>query len=353
MRHERKASLLFLISLLLFLILSAFMGVIVTGIAMIFPNANVNDITYLLNALTVSLPAFFIPAVVFRRVTKMPKFKAPRFTHVLMAIGIGIGCLQLNQSLSSLTSAIFYNVELNSLSTTSETVTNLNGFNMLFSLAIIPPLSEEFLMRGTLLESWRKASPVGAMILTSLLFALLHSAPTSIPVYFAIGMLLAAVYMITRNVWLTVTVHLVNNLGSVIGALILKYGGDALSEAMESTAAAATEPVFEIASLVTMSLMYAVGAAVFLVPLLIGLRAVYKKNRLGAFSDLPAGETAAGGLSGEATQEALPEPVQVMPEKKVSLPADPFLWISLTILIILNAVSLLVELGIIAAPGLS
>ncbi len=350
MRHERKASLLFLICLLLYLALSGVMSLIVGVVYMVDPSAKIDDLTYLLNALMVSLPAFFIPAVIFRRVTKMPAFKAPRFTHILLAVGIGIGCLLLNQSLTSFLGAVFYNADLNSLSTTSESVTDLNDFNMIFSLAIIPPLSEEFLMRGTLLESWRKASPIGAILLTSILFALLHSAPTAIPVYFAIGMLLAGVYMITRNVWLTVTVHLINNLGSVVGALIIKHGGDMIDQA-ESAMPGGMEGLF---SLLLMAFVYALAAGAFLVPLMLGLNAVYKKKKLGRYSEAtipePAAEEPALAVSA-AEEPAAIESIAAEPVKKVSLLADPFLWIAIAILLALNLFSGLIEFGVVQLPG--
>lgn len=351
MSRERKASLLFLISLLLFLGLSLIMGVVLNAVEAI-SDVNVDDLTYFLNAVMVSLPAFFIPALIFRKKTDMPRFAAPKFTHILMALGIGIGCLQLNQAISCFTSAALYNVEINSLSTTSESVMNLSGLNMVFSLAIIPPLSEEFMMRGTLLESWRKASPVGAMILTSLLFALLHSAPTSIHVYFMIGMLLALVYMITRNVWLTVIIHFVNNLGSVIAALLLKYYPD-MNEIAGETAEMASNGALDRVYLVSVGFVYLTVSAAILVPLILGLRALYKHKKLGAYAP-ENGNISMESIAPESSwpSNSSPAEVSAVPEKKVKLLADPFIWISLVILIVINGISALIEFGVIDVSGL-
>ena len=120
MRLNRKASLLFLISFALYLTLSV---VLSFGIGLIENSSD--DLLYLLNALVVSIPAFLIPALVFRRRNELPRFTAPRFGHIMLAVAIGIGCVNLNAALSMLNSAIFYNVDIISNSTTAETIVGM------------------------------------------------------------------------------------------------------------------------------------------------------------------------------------------------------------------------------------
>ena len=337
MRLNRKASLLFLISFALYLTLSV---VLSFGIGLIEDSSD--DLLYLLNALVVSIPAFLIPALVFRRRNELPRFTAPRFGHIMLAVAIGIGCVNLNAALSMLNSAIFYNVDIVSNSTTAETIVGMNGWNLLFSLAIIPPISEEFLMRGALLESWRRYSPLGAVVITSLFFAFLHLAPSSLIVYFGLGVLLAVVYLITRNVWLTVVVHLVNNLSSVIGALALKYMGGAEELAEEAgDVSGMLNGIFDSrAGLFGMFIAYSLIAAAILVPLLFALRAIYRRNKLGMYAEesSPAGIAENGEIAPLET---------AVPEEKTSMWSDALLWVAFAILVLFNIVAGLSEFGII------
>ena len=72
---------------------------------------------------------------------------------------VGIGGIYMNAALSLLNQAIYFNVDLVSNSTTAATIAELGPIAMLIGLALVPPVSEEFIMRGTLLESWRRYGP--------------------------------------------------------------------------------------------------------------------------------------------------------------------------------------------------
>ena len=78
---NKKASKLFLICVILFLGLSVLLG--------LFQGMDPNAF-YLLNSLAVSIPAFLIPAIIFRRKYKLPRSGAPTAAMALLAIGIGL-----------------------------------------------------------------------------------------------------------------------------------------------------------------------------------------------------------------------------------------------------------------------
>ena len=336
MRLERKASILFLICVALYLGLS-------TVIALFYARLT-DDLQFLMSSLFVSVPAFLIPALFFRRRNALPAFKAPKFGHIMIAAAIGLGCVYMNEALTFFNNIIYSGIELHSNTTTAETILELNPLVMILSLGILPPLCEEFIMRGTLLESWRRISPIGAAILTSALFALLHIAPSGFMIYFCIGMLLALVYLITRNVWMTVTIHLVNNFASVYSALLTRFiaarsgisPAEALNEAQNGLMDYLPPELMNVGMLIATSLM----AAAILVPMMLLLKGIFKRNKLGMYEEQPLEELVTAGI---VTCDA----AEITEEKKPSLMADPVLIVTLVILIVLNILMGLFEFGVI------
>lgn len=367
MSLNKKAGLLTLICVILFLSLSFAVEiplVLLQGADVASGNAG-----YILSALMVSVPSFLIPAIIFRRKNGFPIAKLPRATHMLIALGIGIGCIMLNQALTYLNQALLSNVIVESNTTDATKISHLSPVIMIISLGIIPPISEEFIMRGTLTETWRRTSPIGAALLSSFIFMLLHSAPSGFLVYIGMGLLLASVYLITRNVWLSVIVHMVNNMASVIAAISLASNPDELSEAAQETGeAAAVSPV--ISSVISF-FIFGVIAAVILVPLLFLLVRIYKNKKLGMFAEeapVPGGiaegtpEAAAPAypnvpgyvsdwnryatLYGESRPEGVNEDERPGENKKDRILGNVFIWIALVILIVMNVYAGLYEFGL-------
>lgn len=339
MSLNKKASRLFLICLALFLGLSLAAGIVVE---LVDPE-NV-ELTFILSSV-VSVLSFLVPALIFRRRNELPRFKAPRFGHIVIAVILGVGAIYLNEALSFLNEAIFFNFEVESNATTAETIMGISVPTMIVSLAIIPPISEEFIMRGALLESWRRYSPVGAAILTSVLFALLHTAPSALIVYIGIGLLLASIYLITRNVWMTVIVHFVNNFFTALAAIALK-SADLLPETAEESAELAEIGGLDIDTLAQsqeglfrLFIVYTVIATFIIVPMIAILVSSCKKRKLGKY--VPATEETIP----EATEETAIETAE--PEEKTSMWNDLLLWITIILLVVLNVISGLFEFGVI------
>lgn len=330
----KKASILFLICTASYLVLS---------MALSFFVAPSGDLLYLLNSLAVSVPSFFIPAMLFRRRENFPAFAAPKPLHLLLAIILGIGCVLLNESLTLFTSALFDGIRTVSNSTTTSSIAELSPVVMIIALVIIPPICEEFIMRGALLESWRRLSPMGAAALTSLIFGLLHTAPSSLLIYFGIGMVFALVYLITRNVWLTVTVHAVNNLIPVMLA-IFSQQGDAHGAGIP-LGSAAEGAVQSSGELLIMSIEFMLYAAMILVPILLLLRASAKKHGIGMYSGTK--DSLIDGRSFPASGNESDQTIKL--SGAAELFRDRCLWAILFVLIALNVISGLVEFGIIGA----
>ena len=345
---NRKASILFLISFVLYIGMSLVVSFALAG-------RSDDSTLFLLNSLVIQIPAFLIPAVLFRRMNRFRIAPPPHIGQIALALVIGIGCILMNEALTFLNNAIFFNVDFETNATSAETIQKLPVWNMVLSLAIVPPICEEFLMRGAMLEAWRRYSPVWAAILTALMFALLHMAPSYFIVYVGIGLLLAAVYIITGNVWLTVLIHLVNNLASVFAAISLQgQTAEEAAQAAEEGAGFADKLMGSVPGLLILTVIYGGLAAAFLIPSIKGLINGCRNRGEGMFDPesmvyVPRKKSADPlnelySYDPEAGAEATAPQGET---GRQSLFGDAVLWIVLGLLVIMNIAAALGEFGLV------
>ncbi len=83
---------------------------------------------------------------------------------------------------------------------------------MVLSLAVLPALTEELVFRGIIMNEYKPCGSVYAMLFSAVLFAFVHFNLRQLPIYIALGMLIAWMVFITRSVWSGVIVHAVYNL---------------------------------------------------------------------------------------------------------------------------------------------
>jgi uncharacterized protein len=83
----------------------------------------------------------------------------------------------------------------------------------LFIMAFFPAMFEEVFFRGTmqnLLVKWLK-KPIIAIIITSLIFSLIHSSIYLFLSRAALGFVLGLMYYKTKNIWVNIVAHFLNN----------------------------------------------------------------------------------------------------------------------------------------------
>lgn len=91
-------------------------------------------------------------------------------------------------------------------------------FGFLLSLiatAVVPPLVEEFACRGLILGSLRKYGDGFAVLISSVLFGLMHGNFDQMPFAFMVGLVLGLIVVKTDSLWIAVAVHAANNFISV------------------------------------------------------------------------------------------------------------------------------------------
>lgn len=114
-------------------------------------------------------------------------------------------CSQLFQSIG-----IDYNVDL------GDSPSGFFGFLLsLLATAVVPPLVEEFACRGLILGSLRKYGDGFAVLISSVLFGLMHGNFDQMPFAFMVGLVLGFIVVKTDSLWIAVAVHAANNFISV------------------------------------------------------------------------------------------------------------------------------------------
>jgi hypothetical protein len=94
------------------------------------------------------------------------------------------------------------------------TITNIQQFlSVLFVMAILPALGEEMLFRGIMLRFARKRSSnmLFPLIITALIFALIHFSIYGFVSIFLAGLILGLIYYLTGSLWYSILFHFLNN----------------------------------------------------------------------------------------------------------------------------------------------
>jgi membrane protease YdiL (CAAX protease family) len=94
----------------------------------------------------------------------------------------------------------------------------------LLIMALLPAIGEELFFRGSLQKALLRLTekPWIAILITSVVFALLHGTFFKILPIFILGAILGIVYHVTRNLWYTILIHFLNNAFAVLSV----YYGD-------------------------------------------------------------------------------------------------------------------------------
>ncbi len=202
----------------------------------------------------VGLPFFIIYLFAKRRnMASLDSFFKPRgalYTASLIVMGFGL-CL-LASYITNWISYIFNSFGVTLPYDEYETPIEWAAIALLFvKTAVVPALTEEFAVRGFLLQSIRKYGDGFAIVMSSLVFSLLHANAVQIPFAFMAGLVLGYVYCKTNSIWPSVIVHFLNNAFSCAESVLF----DALPESRAGFIDMAMTVSIGIAALIAMLLI--------------------------------------------------------------------------------------------------
>lgn len=172
--------------------------------------------------IVVSSVAFIFPFLIYLKMMKAnlsdvgsftkPKNKRLIFPLVLMGLGV-CGFSNFVTSAAGIVFQFFgfkYNVQA------YEKPTDIFGIILAFvATAVTPALVEEFAMRGVLMGVLRKYGDGFAIIVSALVFGMMHGNLVQIPFAFILGLFFGYAVIKTGTIWTAVIIHFINNFISV------------------------------------------------------------------------------------------------------------------------------------------
>lgn len=139
----------------------------------------------------------------------------------LLAVAISVICMI---GFSSLTNVFVYSLQklgYNS-SLSSFNISNFGTYLLyVFLICIVPAVFEETLFRATILNGMREKGKHYAVLMSALIFMLMHGGPDQTIHQFILGVILGYVFVYTGSIWVTVLIHFLNNFYSVTMLYIL------------------------------------------------------------------------------------------------------------------------------------
>ena len=228
MENRENSKRLFKVFLIYFIILMTFVCVRIAsnfGLFSIIKNEYASDFiaTLIIQVCILFLLPFILYSTLFKKNTKKVfkdfGFKKLDFKAILICFGIGILAYIFNIFVSN-----FFSVVLNYLGyNPSYSAGSGSGYDTvpkflygILSVAILPAICEEFVHRGLILRGASKAIGYkAAIVISSVLFGLMHMNISQFFYATVLGFLMALVATMTRSIWPAVILHFCNNFMNV------------------------------------------------------------------------------------------------------------------------------------------
>ena len=167
----------------------------------------------LVSELILAVPAFLAVLTSREKPNRVLGFHKLKVSSVFMIILYTF----LMGPLTTLLNAISMLFVDNAVVSISSEVLNLPFLLTFFLMAVFGPVCEELCFRGVVYRGYLKSgNVVGAVLLSSLLFGLMHMNFNQAPYAFAIGVSMAVLVEATGSLWSSILMHVVFNAQSVL-----------------------------------------------------------------------------------------------------------------------------------------
>ena len=183
----------------------------------------------LLTQVVLTMLMFTIPYIVVAKILKhkisyIAEFKKPKERALLPYFLIGVGVCAVGELLTNWFVTALSFVGIDPAMPTFDSPEGVGGVLMtIVAIAVLPALVEEFALRGVVMGLLRPFGDGFAILLSAVVFALMHGNLVQIPFAFVAGLSLAFAAVKSGSVWTAVLIHFANNARSVLCDVAQKY----------------------------------------------------------------------------------------------------------------------------------
>ena len=182
--------------------------------------------------------AFLIPYLVYAKLVHYDFRSIPHdrpYPPVTAScLGIALGCSIAGVLLSSIVSMFFSLFGLYPMDFSMDLPSNpLVAVLYVLNMTALPALVEEFVHRGIILGSLRKYGDGFAIVISSIVFAMLHRNMVQAPNALLLGLVLGYFFVKTNSIFTTIIIHFINNLFAVLLSIAAQWVGDWTAAAMQ------------------------------------------------------------------------------------------------------------------------
>lgn len=145
------------------------------------------------------------------------------YKTALLAVVVSVICIF---GFSSLTNVFVYSLE--KLGYTSQVgsveITNFGTYIIyVIVMCVVPAVFEETLFRSTILSGLRERGKTFAIVVSALVFMLMHGGPDQTIHQFILGVVLGYVFVYSGSIWVTVLIHFLNNFYAVTAIYLMSF----------------------------------------------------------------------------------------------------------------------------------
>lgn len=207
--------------------LTMYLVAILMGVVMAFGNKkDINSLTSLLQ-ITASITALFVVGLFYCHISNtslndvIPLKKETDTRVIILCI---IAAFAVAFVSNYITDIFLKSISLIGIEDNTNVSYESNGVidNILYiiSVAVVPPIAEEFAFRGIILQKMRKYGDTFAILISALFFGLLHGNFIQIPFAFIIGLAVAFITIKTGTIIPAIITHFLVNFSSIIVSII-------------------------------------------------------------------------------------------------------------------------------------
>ena len=193
--------------------------------------------------LLIPLSFLLIPILYARRVGLPPLaasgFTPLRWRSAILVVCASLGSLWLLHGLAQLQAGVFEWAGLEGVAEREERqirdmidAIGREGLGWAIALLVVAPaLCEETLFRGIVLRGFAAGfGSVRALLITSVLFSLMHGTYLQLAMTFVLGVYFGSLVLLTRSLWAGILAHGLNNLAVVVASLLAADQGERVDD---------------------------------------------------------------------------------------------------------------------------